>query len=519
MILDYKDIAKHGIIKDVPAHTLPMGAWSDGSNVRFQNGKIKKFTGHSQVFGTATVAPHWMMPIPQAAAYYWMYAGTAKVYVTDGTTHFNITRQTASVDVDYSPTDNIKWNGGVLGGVPVINNGTDDPQVWLPSTTGTKLQSLKYDASNDWAAMSYTARVIRPFKSFLIALDVNKAGQRYPYMVKWSHPAEPGAEPESWDESDTSNLAGERNLARHPGFVIDGLPLGDTFIIYKEGSTWGMQSVGGNSVFKTYPIFEDQGILSRECVVELNKKHVVLTAENLYLHDTQTSKGILDDRWEKWYQDNLDPTNYQQSYVVRNLRESEIWACIPTTGALYPDKAIVWNYRDNAISIRDIPNAPHIAYGAISENQTTATDDIEGTIDAYVGVYDEVVFNPTTSRMLIANTNFFKSESTNQFDGTSMTSFVERKGIDFGKPEERKYIRNLFLQMEGSDNVNVYLGSHDRANETPTYKDAVVFNPATDREVNVEADGYYAAIKIETTGDVDWAATGIQFDIDGSGFN
>src|SRR3990172_1107095 len=131
-----------GIITDVPSYELPPEAWTAGENVRFQDGKVQKVLGHNVVFDPPSIAPYWIQPLYQGAQAFWLYAGLAKVYVTDMASHFNITRQTASVDVDYSTNADMKWNGGVLNGIGILNNGSDDPQMWNPPGTSTKLVAL-----------------------------------------------------------------------------------------------------------------------------------------------------------------------------------------------------------------------------------------------------------------------------------------------------------------------------------------------------------------------------------------
>ena len=52
-------------------------------------------------------------------------------------------------------------------------------------------------------------------------------------MVKWSHQADPGTVPASWDETDPALDAGEKTLSDSPGDNITGMQLGEDFIVYK----------------------------------------------------------------------------------------------------------------------------------------------------------------------------------------------------------------------------------------------------------------------------------------------
>jgi len=149
----------NGINKDISPYELGENLWSDGNNVQFDNDKTAKVKGHQQVFGTPSVAPYWLLPFNTITTDYWIYPSLTKLYrvSTSGTTttHTDITRATGG---DYSATAADRWNGGILGGVAIVNNGVDVPQMlgstasnfsalsnWLSSTT-TKVSDLLRDS-------------------------------------------------------------------------------------------------------------------------------------------------------------------------------------------------------------------------------------------------------------------------------------------------------------------------------------------------------------------------------------
>ena len=228
MILPVSNVGQFGIASDLQPHEMPLNAWSGGQNVRFRDGYVEKFKGYSEVFVTPLWTPYWLLPAPFGSSFFWLYASLAKVGATDMSTHADITRLAG----DYSATADISWTGDVLGGIPVITNGVDPPQMWNLPSLSTKLSNL-----TNWPA-NYTCRVIRTFKQFLIALDIVKAtSTRYPQMVKWSHPADPQTVPVSWDETDATKDAGEFNLSETGDFAIDAFSLRDIKVIYKERTT------------------------------------------------------------------------------------------------------------------------------------------------------------------------------------------------------------------------------------------------------------------------------------------
>jgi hypothetical protein len=239
-VLQVVDVGAVGVISDTDPVLLPPNAWTAAENVRFSNNEAAKITGHSNV-ATPSVAPYTLVPVVKGTTAYWVYAGLAKAYSWDGTNHTNITRQTTGVDVDYTGAISDYWNGGVLNGVLVLNNGKDAPQMWI----STKLEALSWDSGNTWAAKGYTAKVIRPYKNFLVALDWNNGTTDYPRTVYWSNRADPNTVPSDWDYADPANDSGTAELAATPGWVLDGEQLRDAFAIYKEDAIHLMQDVGG----------------------------------------------------------------------------------------------------------------------------------------------------------------------------------------------------------------------------------------------------------------------------------
>jgi len=279
-----------GINRDIPPHLLPPEIWSDGQNVRFQDGKVLKFDGHAAVFDPPTVAPYWVLGVPTATSHFILYAGLDDVYVWNGGTHTKITRGSGV----YTGAAADDWNGGLLGGIAIINNGIDKPQAWNPISASQLLVDLP-----NWQATDL-AKIVKPFKNFLVALNLTVSGSAFPHRIKTSHPADPGTIPSSWDETDTAKDVVETELSdAQAGIIQDGETLRDIFVIYKDASTWGMQFIGGRFIFRFFKIFDSTGILTQRCVVPLvnGSFHFVAAGANVIgppissCEPTLTSKG------------------------------------------------------------------------------------------------------------------------------------------------------------------------------------------------------------------------------------
>jgi len=210
-----RNAGKYGVVQDLKPWELPPEAWSRGNNVRPVEGAMEKIMGvSSSGLGTPIEKPMYLLAYRNAGTFFWIYASTGKISVTDGMTHKDITRTSGG---DYSATLTTQWTGQVFGGIPILNNQSDDPQQW----SGDFGTPTKFEALSNWPANT-KCKALRGFKQFLIAMNVSKGATDYPRMVKWSTAASANAVPSSWDETDAANDAGEfefyqssRRLSRH----------------------------------------------------------------------------------------------------------------------------------------------------------------------------------------------------------------------------------------------------------------------------------------------------------------
>ena len=517
MLFPVNGVGDLGIILDVLPHELPPNAWTGGRNVRFNSQFVEKSAGTLSLWGGATVPPYFLLNARDAIQNFWLYAGLAAVYATDGVTHTDVTRLAGA----YIATADLNWTGGVLNGIPVLNNGLDVPQYWaLPLSVGTKLIALP-----NWNA-AWLAATLRTYKNFLVAVDVTKSGTRYPQMVKWSHPADPGLVPSSWDEADATKDAGEYSLSETPGSCVDSVPLRDTNIVYKDDSIWGMQFTGGAFVHRFYNIAREIGLLSRRCAVEyLDGQHAVFGTGDIVVHNGQTLKSIVTQRVRKTIFAAIDGDAYVRSFTIHNEPKKEVWFCYPETGQAAPNKALVWGYDKNSFGFRDI-TAAHMASGIIDSTPTSqAWDADSGTWEADTTLWDAGSYSPAIRRLLEAdptNSLFLYTDEGNQFNGSNMTSYIERTGLAIplkaGLPPDlsvRKMVTRIWPRITGTPGgvVNVYLGSQEKAGDAVVYVAAKGFTIGTTKHLDFRVGGTLFAVKFESTTDITWKLDGYELEV------
>lgn len=517
-LLQYNQLGQYGIITGLPASDLPANSFTAGQNVRMSNGSVYKSLGHTSVFGTPSVAPYWLLPVQRQTEYYWVYAGLTKVYVWNGSVHTNITRQTLGSDVDYTATAVDSWNGGILGGIPILNNGFDDPQMWNPVSTVQRLQAL-----TNWPANT-KARVIRPYRSFLVAYDVTKTSTRYQRLVKWSHPADPGSVPSSWNEADPTKDAGEVELSETPDFIVDAVPLRSINMIYKEETTWAMQFVGPPYIFRFDKVFGEIGALTTGCICEVSGRHVVATKGDIVVHDGQQAKSIFLDKAAKSMAsmvfNAIDSTNFVKARLVPFLATYEVWFIYPSIGMTYCDKALIWNYKENTFAQRDLPNVSFIAPGIVDPGVAQSWDSDLETWDNDSTTWDERAYNPTRVSLLMAgtaDTKLYKADVSEQFDSANFTSYIERVALPTtDKPQEnipRYLITEVFPRMHATGPVEIYVGGQRTVNESVTWQGPFTFNSATDTCVKCYVSTPLPAFRLQSTTNITWRLDGFSLNV------
>jgi len=509
-IVHIKQSGKYGVIKDLDPHELPVNAWSDGGNVRCIENSVEKFQGHDNfTSGGPTVAPYSIFPVRHGTSYHYVYAGAADVYATDGGTETKISSATYAADAD------IRWTGGVVGNVLVLNNGVDGPAMWNPSTTATKLTSL-----TGWDA-NWTCDVMRVFQNFLLALNVVKSGTRYPQMVKWSHGGVANAVPTSWDETDPTLDAGESNgvLAATGDTVVDCLPLGSINVVYKEGSTYGMQRVATNSIFRFWTMFEESGILARRCAASFRQKHFVVTQEDVVVHDGQSLKTIADERVRDTLVNGIDPDNLNKCFVVPNYAKREIWFCYPKVGSTWPDAAWVWSWLYNTWYPRALPTVADIVYGRTDLGAGKTWGTLAGPWSAQTWRWNEVTFNPVARGLIMgsfADTRLYRADQGWQFESATYASYVERKGMHFDEHQNlKRWLRvRPYISGVGGQAVGVRVGGHERPDDDITWDVSATYTVGTDEWIDTEdmEPHRFCAIRFEDQAAAKWRLA--QYDVD-----
>lgn len=502
-----------GMVKDESTNEIDIRAFSLVKNARVQDGALERILGHQPALVPPPTDqdPLFLLPAPLQSDYYWIWASASRVFANSTGVNVDITRASAVYNSGYG-----LWNGGFFNGITFLNNGGDPPQVWLNPGTGVKLVDLP-----NWQA-TVRAKYLGAYKNYLVALYVTKGATVFPQMVKWSHVADAGSIPTSWDETDPTKDAGEFPLSETPGVLMGQMTMRDANILYKDDSVYAMTFTGGTNIFRFQRILKEAGLLAPYALQKFNlqgEKHIVMSSDDVFIHDGNNATPILQKRMRKWLFANMDVNAYIHSFIVINVKLSEAWICFPSNGAVTCDTAIIYNYRNQAVTVRELPHVSHAASGILNAVQGSGQDQIwEGDTDIWENdrtTWGERVYNPSSEKLIVCSpapiSKFYATDVTDTFDGVPFTTTIERDGITIvgqdrqGKPIQdnavEKLLTYIFPRIETATDLkfNYYVGVQERRKDPIYWEGPFVFDPAVDLHVCPLISGRIISIKLEVT--------------------
>tara|TARA_B100001094_G_scaffold332932_1_gene407392 strand:+ start:3986 stop:5731 length:1746 start_codon:yes stop_codon:yes gene_type:complete len=556
-----RDLGKVGVIADPSAYELPPNAFNRANNVVFNNGHCERAPIFKEVF-PAQVAITVGTIISQTET-----SGVDTFYVADrdynvykwvypNFTDLTTANQQYLSTTTTSTTDVTPMTSTALADVIYINKGDRRPIYKLPSENFFRELYPTAGAPNSptstWGSSSdvWKCQSLRSYGDFLIALNMNEgAAGDFASRVRWCDPVTSGSAAVSWDASDATTLAGFNDLIQINGGIVDGLSLGNQFIIYSEDQVWLMDFVGGQFVFNFRRLFTDAGLCNHNCVVEVEGSHYCFGKDDIYVHNGTQKQSICNSIVRDFIFNNLDSAKFNYNFVHHDLRFKKIMFCYFSSDedvnydkANYVNKAAVYSYSENTWSFMDLPNLTASGVGnlsAVINYDATQTDasgsSVDPTYESIGGTYQDTAGSVkrhslfgTKSIRIDASVATYPVPANNTYHGLTTDSLIcldslkdpavvaqyksqfnspvilERTGIDMDNAgmdlRTYKSITKLYPQIDVFDDfgttVNIAIGAHDLPHSDPEYPTTVAFNPLTDYKIDVRAAGRYLAYKI-----------------------
>lgn len=514
-----------------PADIENVGTFTGAVNVRFSNGRVSR----APVAKTIAALPHepgHALLIP---------AGTLGVdqVITIASDFSSIYR------LDYNLLDSTFTNL-----TPAGHEGVDGPAVITNCHLGgisylnreTHVPLYKSIATEAYAKLPNWSdgdrcQALRSYKDQLIALGVTKAGQLYPTMVKWSDFVSFNLPPQSWDPTSTTNSAGENIVNEMQHAIVDGLTLGDSFILYCLASVWTMDYIGGDLIYSFRKLFDEIGVINPNCVVQVGGLHYVFDRNDIYVHDGVAPRSITDGKVKTFIFDALDFSRSNLCFVSHDAKLTEIRFAYPSSDKLvgFPNpvdgcnRQAVYNYSNGTWTFYDAPNITGHCKGALISGDTWETDQ-EVTFEATGGTWSTSEGDLDRHVLVVGRSNQLQGLTAPRLYGIDLLTggrlkqtpepeclkpaFLERIGIDLdaeGKNlTQYMHLQHIWPQVSANRPADMYwqFGSNDFQDREPAWSPEQSFDPATEFKLDINEAGKYLGFRFGLRGTGDFQLSG-----------
>ena len=506
-----RGVGSGGVVTDQNPYDLELTQFPDGNNVSFHDGRIGKSLGHTvktELSESPTHAQGWLLPGNNTL----VIGSLNNLYRYDGSLVTNVTKDSDATTYSNST----RWQSEQLGTAIMFNNGAQTPQYMLPS--GQRFADLP-----SWPT-GVTTACLKPYKSFLVMAGYESSGSSNPYTVRWSDEYSPTGVPTDYAVNSTTNLAGENVLSGNSGRLVDQLTLNNSQIIYSERGVFAMDFIGAPLVFSFREIFSDDGIINRGAVAAFFNKHLVVGHNDIYVHDGNQKQSIVDKRVRRTFFN--DVANTDSVFCQTVTDRSEVWICYAdndSSDSLSANRALVYNWAQNAFTFVDIPNIRALA---VSEklDPTGGWDDADATwaqsSEYWANVSQTTQAN--SNRMFAAGTTdgkVYQMNDTHAAGGGVINAFLEATKIDLDAvlgtaTNTIKQINGILPQIEGQGFVDITVGVSNSPQGGVTWGLPTSYDIESGYKVDARYSGRYFAIRIESKSSADyWRLTGLDIDV------
>ena len=261
--------------------------------------------------------------------------------------------------------------GALPGSTPSVTG--DNFQIYTDASTNTTVIVIGNLSNGNTVTVDINSRnpvnvrcgVLEAFGNLLVAGDLTEIDtsgntiRRLSGVVRTSDVAAPGALPINWNPFEAGASTADEFTLSETSQIQDMKPLQGNMYIYATDSIHAMRLTGNVNVPVSFaPVTDEYGALTKGAVKEYDGKHFVVGRNDIYVFQGNPSniQTLSGGRVQTYFFDNLNPIHENQLMLMQNHLENEIWVCYPTLDSLGGelDEVLIWNYRDNTWTIRDL---------------------------------------------------------------------------------------------------------------------------------------------------------------------
>lgn len=437
-----------------------------------------------------------------------------------------------------------------LGDVTYLNRPSGPPVFYGPSSTS--LEGLP-----DWDG-AWSARSVRAFSDYLIALNVTKGSQPNPSLVKWSDLTLDGLPPASWNANDPTTSAGENPLEQLTTPIVDGLVMRNVFVIYSEDQVWAMAADGSEFIFNFTRLFGDGGMMAPNCAVEVDGQHYVFGPTDIYRHDGNTKQSLIDGRNRDYVYRNLSVAYNEACFVLYMPKYKEImfgynsgdtncvYPCATPanpTGATLANKAAIYSIPGDTWAFVDLPNVGGACLSTLNHTLTYETAgfstpspaktyaniggsyfDQDNVFDPNVVLVSAALDSKLTNSRLLAYDFFDKGSLAFPFSPEANGPvYLERTGIDLDQVGSDlttyKMIRRMYplVTIFESVPIQIQIGGSNTPSGAVVWGPLITFDPSTQYKIDMRIGGRYLGVRFKIDAPVDFEIAGFDLDVSSAG--
>jgi len=432
MATPIEQLGKGGLNTDLPPMIVPQNTFTDVLNVRFDDEAVSTITGES-IYRTVSIAPdygiHWRRPDQG----YNIFAKDGNVVRVDAAG--NQSTMYAGTGGSYTNSD---WQGTLFNGgyAIVLNNGRTTPIYCLYGDINADSAFLPLPNWNYSAGLTITAKVVRSLNYSLVAANLTIANSTTgvttyaPSTVRVSAQAATGAIPTEWQPTTATDTADEFEInATSP--ILDMAELRGNMFIYSSDSI-SLLSIGNVTSVKPYS--KSYGILNTDCVTEFDGNHFVVDRNDFYVHNGSGAIQVIGEaRVKEYFFNNLNKAQTNKVKVVKNPFYKEIWVCFPKGTSTNCNEALVYQYKTNTWSKRQLPNTTYIFQGP----------SVVGTSFSYA--VDYLYFLMNNTKVLISTPDYTMWNGT---EAVPFLSYIEKKKLNTGDITGSSYVPSIYFVFD-----------------------------------------------------------------------
>lgn len=373
MFLSLRELGYKGVNKDLPPYELEPNEFTTANNVRFWDGTISTHPSARQVTAAKFTATTFNAFLDRDGSPYYSYATSEAAAAGDGlnTTLFvnngaGFVGADAGLDISASPN----WTSEIFGETIIMNNQIDEPFVF-------KYGATDFTICDGWdtgeTLNGFSCKAIRKYKNFLVAMNITEAGISNPNRLIWSDESSDNSVPSNWDYQSASSLSGDNTISSDDGEIIDGLELGDAFIVYCTNAIYEMRFIGAPYVM-SFRRITNNGLMNIQSVAAFDNFHFVVGNKEIYIHDGQTVRHIADQRIKSSFFDSIYSVDSVQCVTVPLTKE--VWVKYRDTSGSFTEN--ITGFVEQASPLFYVDDISSISVGMTVTFNGTGSGDLDG---------------------------------------------------------------------------------------------------------------------------------------------